>query len=547
MPRNSKPTRKGKMSSGNFSQSTRCGRGYPRQFPNTHNRIIGSPTDSPSTPSANQSRSYTGQYGHQGSPTSPSYASIFRFISMPFPMRNGLFDVNGKVPHTVQEKWELLQSLSNIPKMKLPMTMAMETLIKKHTSGFGANIKFDLLHETVGQLPRGLVQRFDRFFHGMITLAQQLPFVLQKPVMPLAAGQNASIVLTKREIACLLANAFFCTFPFRDFINNPNYPRYPNVNFVSLFRKRDGRADKANAEKLKCLFEYFEKANDFLTSQRGLEEVKFQRVCLDSKAIPKWDSSHTPMEKIYVVDPNEKLEEATGLQVDFANKKIGGGVIGRGCVQEEIRFITCPELIVARLFTEELQENEALIVQGFEQFSSYEGYQETFKHTGPFSDPNYHRRTMIAIDATDYTRAPDKRQKKPFYKSLIPFGSSNDQDNGLYQYEKEAIDRELNKAYAGFKCDSFAPEAHIATGNWGGGCFKGDPVLKAKIQHLAASQAGRNLLYYPFHDNNLKNMVESNVTKQVMVSNAYNELLKWANEKKKHLEENLKRTQKSRF
>lgn len=38
--------------------------------------------------------------------------------------------------------------------------------------------------------------------------------------------------------------------------------------------------------------------------------------------------------------------------------------MGRGCVQEEIRFIICPELIVARLFTECLADNEALLVTG---------------------------------------------------------------------------------------------------------------------------------------------------------------------------------------
>jgi poly(ADP-ribose) glycohydrolase len=39
-------------------------------------------------------------------------------------------------------------------------------------------------------------------------------------------------------------------------------------------------------------------------------------------------------------------------QADFANKMLGGGVLRRGCVQEEIRFAVCPEMIVGRLFTE---------------------------------------------------------------------------------------------------------------------------------------------------------------------------------------------------
>ena len=50
--------------------------------------------------------------------------------------------------------------------------------------------------------------------------------------------------------------------------------------------------------------------------------------------------------------------------MDFANKYVGGGVLGNGCVQEEIRFLICPEMIVSRLFTEVLENNECLIMTG---------------------------------------------------------------------------------------------------------------------------------------------------------------------------------------
>lgn len=51
-------------------------------------------------------------------------------------------------------------------------------------------------------------------------------------------------------------------------------------------------------------------------------------------------------------------------QVDFANRFVGGGVTGAGLVQEEIRFLINPELIVSRLFTEVLDHNECLIITG---------------------------------------------------------------------------------------------------------------------------------------------------------------------------------------
>jgi poly(ADP-ribose) glycohydrolase len=43
---------------------------------------------------------------------------------------------------------------------------------------------------------------------------------------------------------------------------------------------------------------------------------------------------------------------------------LGGGVLGHGCVQEEIRFVICPELMLSKLFTEELEPQEALLMIG---------------------------------------------------------------------------------------------------------------------------------------------------------------------------------------
>ena len=54
----------------------------------------------------------------------------------------------------------------------------------------------------------------------------------------------------------------------------------------------------------------------------------------------------------------------TCVQVDFANKYLGGGVLGHGCVQEEIRFVICPEMIITRLFTEMLEDKDSLVMTG---------------------------------------------------------------------------------------------------------------------------------------------------------------------------------------
>lgn len=93
------------------------------------------------------------------------------------------------------------------------------------------------------------------------------------------------------------------------------------------------------------------------------------------------------------------------FHVCFVNRYVGGGVLGLGCVQEEIRFVICPELMVTMLVTEELDDTEALIVSGIERYSKYEGYSNTFKWKGDFVDEtprdNSGRRmtSIVAIDA----------------------------------------------------------------------------------------------------------------------------------------------------
>lgn len=70
--------------------------------------------------------------------------------------------------------------------------------------------------------------------------------------------------------------------------------------------------------------------------------------------------------------------------MDFANRFLGGGVLNRGCVQEEIMFLLQPELIASCLFVECLGDDETVIIEGTEQYSTHTGYGETFRWAGDF-------------------------------------------------------------------------------------------------------------------------------------------------------------------
>ena len=119
-------------------------------------------------------------------------------------------------------------------------------------------------------------------------------------------------------------------------------------------------------------------------------------------------------------------------KVDFANEYTGGGVLGRGSVQEELRFLMSPELILSRLFTEKLTDEECLVITGFQRFSNISGYSYNFQWAGnhedtiPIDEPTSQRLVrMVAMDATQFLDPED-------------------------QYKKPAILRELNKAFVGF-------------------------------------------------------------------------------------------------
>lgn len=155
--------------------------------------------------------------------------------------------------------------------------------------------------------------------------------------------------------------------------------------------------------------------------------LTFTRRCKNNSEFPDWDKSNATFDSIQLHVSSEGTIEDNGnglLQVDFANKFLGGGVLNYGCVQEEIRFVICPELLCSRLFTEQLAVNECLIMMGCQRFSSYSGYASTFKWTAPFEDLtpfDAHRRrkcTIVAIDAICF-RQSSHQYKKGTYKIEI--------------------------------------------------------------------------------------------------------------------------------
>lgn len=196
---------------------------------------------------------------------------------------------------------------------------------------------------------------FESVLPKMIELALRLPELIKAPVPLLKIEMNHSLSLSQEQAACLLANAFFCTFPGRKWKSSS----FPEINFYRLF----GCSGDHVVEKLKCILHYFKRVCENMPS--GV--LTFQRRFIKKSDFPDFDNSTVKLSSVKVtMSADKRIEDGAGmLQVDFANRFLGGGVLGWGCVQEEIRFVINPEMIVGMLFCESMNLTEAIFNKFF--------------------------------------------------------------------------------------------------------------------------------------------------------------------------------------
>lgn len=410
------------------------------------------------------------------------YPSTFRdawddvHVKMPCSSKN-LFPVKDEETQELQNRsrWELIEeSLSS----EFSDPVELKNAILRYNASNAKKWDFTALHLYCTKVldPDSAEHLFDSLLPDLVQLALRASELCTKPMPLLKRGMNHSITLSQEQVACLLANAFFCTFPRRN-SRKTEYYNYPDINFFRLFEGSSSR----KIEKLKTLMCYFKS----ITEQMPNGLVTFTRRSLERPV--DWESSQTKLTKLHITCEGTIEEDGYGmLQVDFANQFVGGGVTSLGLVQEEIRFLINPELIVSRLFTEALDHNECLIITGTQQYSKYTGYAHTYKWAGRHQDTTprdgWHRRCteIVAIDALQFR-------------------------SFLEQFKPGKINRELNKAYCGFARPEEPSEnlSAVATGNWGCGVFGGDTRLKALLQMLAAAEAGRDVAYFTFGDRKL--------------------------------------------
>mmetsp|Transcript_2450 Transcript_2450/g.3567 ORF Transcript_2450/g.3567 Transcript_2450/m.3567 type:complete len:626 (+) Transcript_2450:29-1906(+) len=354
------------------------------------------------------------------------------------------------------------------------------------------------------------------------TLALELK-TLKPQLFVLEEGKTDLVCISQRECCCILAGAFFSLY---DHIDDDNQfyadleTRMPSANFRQLFLG-EGTNDvlkRVKIEKLKFIFNYF--ARWQMRDIEGYDDklIAFYRRAMPEDLAPQI-MKNAPFTSL-VVDKNGKIEDTQHhLMVDFANKYIGGSVLHRGAVQEEILFLIYPELFVSRLITPVIGDKEAVVIAGAERYASYTGYSRSLKYAGNFVDQS--------------------RESEKIYANMVAIDAIKFTDNIPTQFTHENIDRELIKAFVGFSKQGLNSDSpflgiishhdRVATGNWGCGVFKGDKQLKFVIQWMAASLADKDVTYFTFNDPELEKHIDGFkhfvMNANVGVNDIYNALL----------------------
>lgn len=179
--------------------------------------------------------------------------------------------------------------------------------------------------------------------------------------------------------------------------------------------------------------------------------------------------------------------------VDFANKRLGGGWLSYGCVQEEIMFIErfdfgamCAKSLLEMPDPREkplaspfsMQQNEVWILKGAPRYAELGWYgrppKDALKKVKLLNPAEDHTRpTVIAMDAI---KASFEVYEEPHLKMMF------------------------TKAYTGFVAAKDNGQDEVATGSWGCGAFyNSDPVMFV-IQALAANAAKVKLVYHVLGD-----------------------------------------------
>uniref|UniRef100_A0A0X3PFZ5 PARG helical domain-containing protein n=2 Tax=Schistocephalus solidus TaxID=70667 RepID=A0A0X3PFZ5_SCHSO len=169
-------------------------------------------------------------------------------------------------------RWDVIQRVLS---QKIDSATAFQIAVNTYNNRYARTWNVDCLSAALRQRPD-----FVPLLQKIADLALKAPDLVTQPVPLLRQNKERSLSLSQLQIACLLANAFYSTFPRRNATGvNSEYSDFPTINFSSLFCGT-GYTDESNVEKIICLLHYFSRVFDKDGPPSGT--VTFTRRCLHS-------------------------------------------------------------------------------------------------------------------------------------------------------------------------------------------------------------------------------------------------------------------------
>lgn len=378
-----------------------------------------------------------------------------------------------KGPPRLWGRFEVTDAIS-APISNISAAVALLKSVRHPASQSGAFTGKSLAHTLADVMHPADTQHFLRVLLPFLAhLVLRLPelFPEGSTCLPLmVTGVEATVTLSAAQCACLLACQFFSLFgPKASDADAEIHPRdstWPSCNMDAFFSVQ--RSPMSGKHMM--LFNYFARIENPAEGISQGRFVSFHRRVLPQPMInlvaddAKLSSSTVPLSAAVYREEGCIEDAAHSLQVDFANRYIGGGVLYTGCVQEEIRFCLSPECLVSMALAERLEEAESLILLGPKMYSHYAGYGTSLVFGADCADeglePDEFGRlsnSIVAIDAIDFEHND---------------GSDEDGLTTASQWRADLMARETLKAFVGFS----VPQAvmgskfqydSVATGNWG--------------------------------------------------------------------------------
>jgi poly(ADP-ribose) glycohydrolase len=348
-------------------------------------------------------------------------------------------------------------------------------------------------------------------FNNIKKYALNLPRLFSSGNIPKLNNQNQLVELKRFEVLCLLSHMILCTLK----KSTKNFYWVTFENWLT-----DGRC--CAIEYLHTLLEYFRQTFqiDNLENNEFMNEfLVFKRKSIDKTQIDSILESNDSNICNLQLELNGFIGDEPYPEVDFANRDIGYGITG---TQEEMLFGSSPELCVAMLFCDTLNDNESVSITGARKVAKFDGYGLNISINSflPQDYRKWNERTIIAIDALDFS---DEMQD--FFKK---------------QLTSDSLCRELIKSYAGF---SLVENTKISTGHWGCGAFRGNKQLKALIQLIAASLTKNNLIFYCHADvlfyEKFNRLLNEIYNKRLKVSNLWKMIMNIQNDLTNVKDENI--------